>query len=417
MIKFLLLGIHYPIIRLLGFFIFWIPKFTFRKTFEARNSSDLQAKSFREINQKADICFEFSSEGEYQQVASLITDALKQKKKVELVFFSPSVEKTILELAHQYPHQIRYLRYPLATHSPFKTSHSFFNWVTSSKLILVRYDLFPEFLLWSKMPGHELMMVWVSFKKERVKSRSISLMKKLFLKETKKIIYASGADQKQGQTLGFDGLCYDFRMEQIRRRIELRDEKFASIFPEYPHLKQAFEKYPRHKRLIIGNAWPSDLFLLDKLPKDVFVLVVPHQLTPTILQAYADGLRMLGRRVQEIRDTTPIHEGNTIVLNKKGVLCELYADFGKAYVGGGFETSVHSILEPLVAGSQDIAAGPLNHRSTEFDVAQDMGRITEVKNASDFQLWLASDKAHGDELALQEVFKRYGDYRKEVISC
>lgn len=400
---------YFPLMLILQILLFMVPKLRERRKFEARNNSEQGAGSFRHENVKADLCFEFSSEGEYQQVASLIDDALAMGKKLELVFFSPSVEKTILDLHKRFPNQIRYLRYPVLL-------PVFSNWVTSRTLILVRYDFFPEFLLWSLKPGHQLKLIWMTFKKERIQRKPISWFKRAFLKNSDFTIFASEPDYELGQKLGAKGAVYDFRMEQIKRRVDSRVEKFNKLFPQYPDLKKTLENYPRGKRLIVGNAWPEDMKLLENLPSDVILVIVPHQLKPEIIQQMQDALTKVGRLPVVMTDQAS--NSNTIILNKKGVLCELYADFGKAYVGGGFGVSVHSILEPLVAGSEHIACGPVNHRSTEFDLARSYGQMKEVKNSQEFLNWLAEDvsafKVH-DKLKSQ--IAAYPQYQKEVLSC
>ncbi len=405
-------GVYFPILFILRTILY--PFVYSRWTFENKNLSETGARSFAEQKLKADLCFEFSSEGEYQQVASLIDDALVMNKKIELVFFSPSVEKAIVELAKKYPTQIRYLRYPLVTFGPF---HSFTSWVTASELVMVRYDLFPEFLLWARKPENTLKMVWVSFKKEKLKNKNISWIKNEFLKASKVVFFASESDKLFGQNLGFKGEAYDFRMEQIRRRILLKDEKFAVQFPQYQKLKAQWENYPRDKRLIMGNAWPADLPLLKDLPADYFVLIVPHKLEPEILKAFHEGLKSINRHPLEILGAE-VGTSDSMILNKKGVLCELYADFGRAYVGGGMGVSVHSLLEPLVAGSEYLSSGPVHHRSTEYDVALSLGSMTEVKNAQDFNLWLGltlPESAGHDKI--KPIFERYPLARKAVISC
>jgi 3-deoxy-D-manno-octulosonic-acid transferase len=415
--KFLFWAIYYPLIKFIGLFIFWTSSYRFRRKFEKQNISDPHCRSYRSQNLKADLCFEFSSEGEYQQVASLIDDALLAGKRLELVFFSPSVERTIMALAEKHPNQIRYLRYPLVSVTPWISEECFLNWVTASKLIIVRYDFLPEFLVWARGPGHELVILWASFKKERIKNKSISWFKKIFLMKASKVIYASVPDQELGAQLNLPGPCYDFRIEQIRRRLVLREEKFRSNLPAYELLKKNWQEYPKEKRLLFGNAWPSDLFLLTDLPKDLFILVIPHQLTEDILSTFTNELARLGRKVTLVNGEEAFIEGDTFVLNKKGVLCELYADFGLAYVGGGFEVSVHSILEPLVAGCASIACGKLHHRSTEFDVAHKLGRLQEVNSAKNFTNWINSHRSHPDEGVLDDIFSKYAKYSKEVISC
>ncbi len=412
-----LMWLLYPFLKFLSLFVFWLPEFQERRLFEIKNDKEPGAQSFKKLGEVADICFEFSSEGEYQQVASLVDDAILAGKKVELVFFSPSVEKAIRELHEKHPEVIRYLRYPIIAFSPFRMSRCFSRWSTSKKLVLVRYDFFPEFLLWAKKKNHELFIIWASLKKERVKGKDISWFKSLFYRNASKIIFASAADLEKAMELGFKGMHYDFRMEQIRRRVVARDEKFQRVFSSYENLKKQMVHYPREKRLIIGNAWPHDLFLLKNLPEDFFVVVVPHQLSGDILKTMKQSLEELDRVVIEISDAPVERQGDTFLINKKGVLCELYADFGHSYVGGGFGVGVHSILEPLVAGSESIACGPKHERSTEFDVAKNLNRMSQVNTPEDFSKWLLQGSLIGSEDSLQNVFKSYAEFRKEVISC
>jgi 3-deoxy-D-manno-octulosonic-acid transferase len=372
-------------LRLISGLLIFIPQVRKRLSFERRNFSDATASKF---SIPADLAFEFSSEGEFQQVLPLITDALNAGKRIELIYFSPSVERGVRELCEKHPEQLRSLRYPFLT-------GGILNWITSRKLILVRYDLFPEFLSYTG----ELLMVWVSFKKERSRGKSVSGWKKEFLKRATTIIYATTEDARTGKELGFPGEAFDFRIEQIHRRLESKEEKFQSIFPEYKTLD--FEKFPREKRLIVGNAWPSDLILLADLPEDIYILVVPHKLEPEIISAFE---KHLGKKA--------------VVLSKKGVLCELYADFGYAYVGGGFETSIHSVLEPLISGADQISCGPLHHRSTEFDIAVSQGNMTVVKNSQEFNLWLNSYlvPVAGDG-KMNSLSSGYPKYREAIISC
>lgn len=372
------------LLRLLSLVLLVIPKVRERVVYERKNGADPFSRKF---SSPADLAFEFSSEGEFQQVLPLITDALGAGKKIELISFSPSVEKGVQDLCAKYPEQLRALRYPVAT-------GGLLSWITARRLILVRYDLFPELL---SFPG-ELFLVWFTFKKERVKGKSVSWWKKKFLARSARIIYATEADAKLGLQLGYPGEVFDFRSEQIRRRMLEKEESFAKKFPEYPTL--GFRDFAREKRLIIGNAWPSDLVVLENIPDDFYVLVVPHKLEPEIIRAFQDRLP------------------NAIVLNKKGVLCELYSDFGRAYVGGGFETSIHSVLEPLISGADQISCGPINYRSTEFDLVESAGRMTVVKNSQEFHRWLMSplETPAGDGKILA-MTSGYPSHRKAIISC
>jgi 3-deoxy-D-manno-octulosonic-acid transferase len=399
--------IYLPFLKLLSLPIFWIPEYEERKKFEKKNQRDQSSQSFSDTQEKADLCFEFSSEGEFQQVASLVEDALKEGKKVELIYFSPSVEKAIQKISEVYPHQTRSLRFPLLTSSYLKKRFSIPRWITANKLILVRYDLFLDFLCWKKMRKGEIYFLSVTFKKERLKNKKISWLKKIFLKSSSQIFFASEIDQSYGNELGFKGHNFDFRLEQIARRIAHRKEKFQSIFTDYAEVKKRMELFPSHKRLIFGNVWPSDIFLLEDLPADYFLLIIPHRLDDKTLREFTLAMEKLDRD----------HSENTVLLNKKGVLCELYVDFQKAYVGGGFEAGVHSILEPYVAGCPLIACGERNLKSTEFDVAFKEKKITVVQNASEFLTWIQQNASTHEKLEIQNLVTQYEKYKKEIFLC
>ncbi len=393
-------GLFFPILCLLRLLFFWLPALRSRISFEKKNLSETGCEPFSLTHEVADLCFEFSSEGEFQQVAALIEDAISLGKKCELVFFSPSVEKTIQKLWEKHPTQIRYFRYPLASYFPGST---FMDWATSRELIMVRYDLFPEFLLWSD-EEHILKMVWLTFKKERLNGKTPSYLKRLFLKTSKLSIFATEEDAAYAEKWGRGGEAYDFRMEQIRRRLEKKDEKFRDVFPEHVNLKSQLDLYPRGKRILMGNTWPEDLDLLKNLPKEYFVVIIPHKLDEEI--------------ISEMRKRLSIMKRDDLIIAKKGILCELYGDFGKSYVGGGFGASVHSLLEPLISGSEHIACGPVHHRSTEFDLCQRLGHLAEVKNEQDFLNWaqehLPLTPSHAK---LNTIFHHYPKLRKELLSC
>ena len=403
--------VHTLLAKFLSCFIFWIPEIVIRKRFELKNKKEMGCRSFKEEGITADMCFEFSSEGEFAQINSLVEDALKVGKKIELVMFSPSVEKQVMNLYEKYPEQIRYLRYPILTTVFWSRSLCFSQWVSSKTLYLVRYDFFPEFLFWASRQGHSLKLLWLSFKKSRLKNKKIGLLKRMFLSRSKLNVFATQEDLDYVSPLGVSGIVYDFRMEQIYRRNLNRKEKFSEVFKNYEPLINHLKKSP--SQLILGNAWLTDIPLLEKLPDSISVLIVPHQLDETNLVNFQVELEKLGFVTQLIDDETSEFTGNVLILNKKGVLCELYADFSYAYVGGGFGVSVHSILEPLVNGVTHISCGPVNHRSTEVDVAQSYQVLTVVKNAMDFANWLEQENGNG------MIFdsSQYELYRKEVIGC
>ena len=141
------------------------------------------------------------------------------------------------------------------------------------------------------------------------------------------------------------------------------------------------------KKLVIGSAWPSDLAILndhnwseDLKSGRIHMLIVPHSLR-------SQSIGELKRDLNHLFPEIPLYEisrgkglessdllrnkPGLVLLNIGGVLCELYTKFSFAYVGGGYERSIHSVLEPFLSGAK-VSCGPLIQRSTEFDFIKDV---------------------------------------------
>jgi 3-deoxy-D-manno-octulosonic-acid transferase len=134
---------------------------------------------------------------------------------------------------------------------------------------------------------------------------------------------------------------------------------------------------PVEQRIIIGSAWESDLhifnnpdFISSIKESKIHVLIVPHQLGTEVIIKIQDYLIQLGLKdeVSVLLDDKAAAQNITpvVILNMSGVLCELYSLFSNSYIGGGYERSNHSVLEPFFSGSQ-VYIGPKVHRSTEYD--------------------------------------------------
>ena len=142
-------------------------RFTRRRVhFESKNLQEEACQSFRKQNLRADYAFEVSSEGELEQVFPLIEHLLQEKKRVELMFASESVEKKCRRLYQNAPKQMRFLRLPLASFSlpPSRGRQNIASWLSAPTLILCRYDFYPELLLYGCALHHRLILVSATFK-------------------------------------------------------------------------------------------------------------------------------------------------------------------------------------------------------------------------------------------------------------
>ena len=184
----------------------------------------------------------------------------------------------------------------------------------------------------------------------------------------------------------------------------------------------------RADNMIFGQAHPIDVELLitpDLLKmivtRKMHLAIVPHHLEAENLLALEKGLREkialagLGPSLNFCVVTPTMEERMSFdpplitLVAIKGMLCEFFTQFSVSYIGGGHGRSIHSELEPYMAGC-NIICGPKVHRSTEYDYvkAMDRKRIEVARTSQDFFQALAGFLPHqkGDEEACVEENKK-----------
>lgn len=380
----------------LPLFVPWVKR---RLIFERKNHIDLYSRSFRFDGKKADVTFEVSSEGELEQVRPLIDQLLAENFLVELIYASESVERKCEILAQEYKGRLRILRLPILTFFVSSTlgGCNFFRWRTGRILILCRYDFYPELMLLGARQKVFFILLSATLKnKEQYFERFFSMtawyLRQIYI-HFDVIVAASQDDEKRFLDIGYPSSnlrAFDFRVLQILKRLLEKEHKFSKI-PSFSLFRHCLERFPYEKRLIMGSAWPNETeilrhpdFLKRILAGEFFVAIAPHKLGD-------ESLALIKKTAQKYAEISgfdlPIYEWgpklsdsqireNFELINKKpgillvsfpGVLCEIYSLFAHAFVGGGHGRSIHSVLEPYVAGAT-VYCGPKIHRSTEFDL-------------------------------------------------
>lgn len=131
--------------------------------------------------------------------------------------------------------------------------------------------------------------------------------------------------------------------------------------------------------IVAGSTWPSDEAVLLPAFADLLVqlptarlLLAPHEPNP-------DHLAGIAQRLQQLKLSRPVRlsqlehakPGPVIVVDRVGILADLYALADTAFVGGGFHRAgLHSVLEPAVFGVP-IAIGP------HWQMSRDAGLLLE----------------------------------------
>lgn len=366
-----------------------------RRRFEKANATDPLSRPFSSEGLRAHVAFEVASEGELEQVRPLLDWFLHRKNRVELIYCSESVAAKCQDLGARHAPLLRLFRLPLLSYFPWPwpwplllgETFSLPRFISAPKLILCRYDFYPELLLWGARPQVHFILVSAS-----LKSGKREFYKKGLYRLFDVVVCATPEERENFLTLGLSLptdrlLAFDFRPVRIKQRLQQAPETLAKFSFYAPYKCYLEETFPRERRLIIGSAWPEEMDILEdpllteELKKGQWhVLIAPHRRGPSFLKALAQRVRGHTRgllplytleRGQSHQDISALIREmeecpGIFMITIPGILCELYSLFGQALVGGGHGRSVHSLLEPYFAKAK-VYCGPKVQRSTEYD--------------------------------------------------
>lgn len=116
----------------------------------------------------------------------------------------------------------------------------------------------------------------------------------------------------------------------------------------------------RRPTLVAGSTWPADervlLPALDAVRRggmDLRAVIAPHEPRTDAVGVLLAALVRQGWRAATLREVEErgVEGVDAVVVERVGVLAQLYGIADVAYVGGGFHASgLHSVLEPAAAG-------------------------------------------------------------------
>jgi 3-deoxy-D-manno-octulosonic-acid transferase len=165
---------------------------------------------------------------------------------------------------------------------------------------------------------------------------------------------------------------------------------------------------------VCGSTWPEDEAhlipaarqLLAAFP-DLFVIICPHEPTATHLSQLETQLadNRLARLSALSEQSSALQ---FLLIDRIGVLANLYAVATAAYVGGSFKQNIHNVLEPAIYGIP-VLFGPVNQNSHEAQLLKQRGGAFEVQNTTDIVNTLSRLFHH------PEALKEAGENARKVV--
>lgn len=187
----------------------------------------------------------------------------------------------------------------------------------------------------------------------------------------------------------------DTRFDAIQHRLRKHDQEFSDSIKSI---------LPKGKKVLIaGSCYKTSIqFLIDFLAtnKNYFLILVPHHPSEELTN-YAIEYCEKNNVHCSVLSANPDSAKDCLMIDQVGRLLQLYrlADF--AYVGGGWEGSIHTLIEPIALGIPTFC-GPHIHVSKE---------AIQLKESNIVQLMRESNSASA-ERCLQDINKNYNEIQQ-----
>ena len=339
-------------------------------------------KYFKKIDTNENIYwFHCSSYGEYLQVEPVIEGVkeIEPDAIIILSFFSPSgydqVEAENIDCKIYLPFD-----FPWTVHRALRI-------VNPRKIIFASYDVWPNW-------------IWIGAKKSihtniiaaRVKDRS-NKMKPVF-RNIYRTIYRSITS------------IYTITEKDYIRIQSLVGSSANTLIrvlgnPRYDQVKAHADDFTRkrvelllnrRKRLVAGSMHLEDeQIILDSLitymaqKNDIKVLWVPHEPSELEIDRLMKRFQQSGLSVGVLwsKNDLRISDEQVVIVNVVGILSKLYWQGQIAYIGGGFSTGIHNVMEPAIA-RLPVIFGPKFHHAHEAEELLENGGGFCIQTGEEF---------------------------------
>ena len=326
-----------------------------RKTLFTQLDNDLKKISDR----KKILWFHSSSVGEFEQAKPIIEKINSDKIFTILAsFLSPSGFNAAK----------RYEGADLITYYPFDSTKNikhFVDIVKPSILIYMRYDIWPNSVF--ELNRRKIPVVLVDATMKKNSPRKILLARsfhKFLFNKFEKILTISEEDRKGFLEIGV-------KPEKVEVAGDTRYDRVYQKSQTALKQKILNERIIEGKKIFVaGSTWREDeevlfpaLIKLHKYERNLISIIVPHEPSiPTLEQIEFE----LNKQLSTIRFSSlnQYKDEKVIIVDSVGILLTLYAYANVAFVGGGFKSNIHNVLEPAVYGIP-VLFGPKYSNSQE----------------------------------------------------
>lgn len=320
----------------------------------------------KNIQGESILWFHAASLGEYEMGRPTMK-ALKEKypnKKILVTFFSPS----------GYIHRKDDPAHDFACYLPHDTNSAtkrFLNTVNPELAIFIKYDFWPTLLKNCLDQNIPTAVISSTFRENHFIFSPFGKSIRNLLQRFNLIAVQEGKSAELLNKRGFQNVVVtgDGRFDNV---IRLASEEFHNA---------TIEKFCQHSPTFIGGSvWEEDEDqILPQILRHPYLnfILAPHEVSSRNVDRLMHRLPAPGIRLSEVKEVADLENYKVLVIDSIGLLSKLYR-FGQfAFVGGGYKTGLHNILEPAVYGLP-VFFGPKHDKFWEAEALIRNGGAFEI---------------------------------------
>ncbi len=335
------------------------------------------------------VWFHVSSAGEYLQAVPVIDLLLSREDppSIAITFYSPSG----FDYHAKHDRSGKGSRLSFVEYLPFDTrgnARLCLDSLEPGLIVYIRYDLWPNLV--SEAHGRGIPQILLSGNAPRSLARRIDSrcgIRRGMYSAMASIGAVSDSDAKwfeeaTGGRVPTENTG-DIRFDQVIERVSRPGAPSAGI----PRSEGA-------RFIIAGSTWPRDEAIvipgfreLLKGHPDARLVIAPHEPTGERVSGIMRALASQGLTYTCLSDPdgSRVPGKDVLIADGVGYLAELYGTGVLAYVGGGFTSGVHNILEPAVLGLP-VLFGPRTDNAWEASCLVALGAASTVTSPGLFAL-------------------------------
>ena len=325
--------------------------------------------------------FHASSHGEFLQTKPVLVGLKEIEPHIKIIvsFFSPSgynnIDDNIIDCKIYLPFD-----FPWLVRKALKT-------IKPKKLIFAAYDIWPNLIWTAKAMNIPTVLFAAKFKR---KTKKLMPLVRSFYQHVYNNFYSIYTITKKDD-------------EKLRLILDKSKNMIIRVLgnPRYDQVNRVSDQYSiehtkeilnRKKSIILGSMHNEDKKnILDGLMNllndnnDIYIVWVPHDPISKNINSVYDYFLDKGYSVELYSEQNKLGTDHPkiIIVDVVGVLSKIYWNGIIAYIGGGFSTGIHNVMEPAIA-RLPVIFGPHYDNFQEAIELIDLGGGWSINNSEEF---------------------------------